>query len=132
MKQRHNHSRHVGSFSMGLGLCALATLNPSQLSAATSFLGVASGDASTSQAVLWTRALDTNAPASLSLTAWVATDTNFTSGVLSFPATADASKDFTAKTLATGLTPNTKYYYRFTDGLNNSIVGTFKPAPAAN
>ncbi len=99
------------------------------------FLGVAAGDASTSDVVLWTRALDTNSPVATALNAVVATDTNFTSGVLAFPVSTDATKDYTAKVIASNLVAGTRYYYRFVNPANPanaSIIGTFKTAPAAN
>jgi phosphodiesterase/alkaline phosphatase D-like protein/phospholipase C len=100
--------------------------------AGLSFLGVAAGDASSINAVLWTRAVDTNAPAETALTAQVSTDVTFGSGVSSYPVSTVATNDYTAKVVATGLTPGVKYFYRFTDGTSNSLTGTFKTAPAAN
>src|SRR5882762_6995404 len=81
-----------------------------------SFLGVAAGDATSSDAVLWTRALDTNAPAATALTAQVTADPTFGTGVLTFSVSTDPAKDYTAKVTAGGLAANTRYYYRFTNG----------------
>ena len=113
-------------------LRALAGLSAAALSARADlvFLGVAAGDATSTDAILWTRAVDTNAPAAVALTAQVATDPAITANVLTFPVSTDATKDYTAKVVATGLTAGTKYYYQFTAGTNASIVGTFKTAPA--
>jgi len=100
-----------------------------------SFLGVAAGDASSTTAVLWTRAVDTNAPAAAMLTAQVSTDAGFSTSVSTFSVSTDATKDYTAKTTAGGLASNTRYYYRFVDSLNTnnvSITGTFKTAPDSN
>src|SRR5215467_3044037 len=88
-----------------------------------SFLGVAAGDATRSDAILWTRAVDTNAPAATALTAQVTTDPTFGSGVLAFAVSTDPAKDYTAKVDATGLAAGTRYYYRFTSGAAASIVG---------
>ena len=103
---------------------------------AVSFLGVAAGDASGTDVMLWTRAVDTNAPVALSLQARVSADSAFSSGVTTWPVTNNISKDYTAKLNVTGLTPNTRYYYDFvfTNSVvtNTSLTGTFKTAPAAN
>src|SRR5437879_3934726 len=62
------------------------------------FLGVAAGDATSTDAILWTRAVDTNAPSPTALIAQVAAnDPSVTAGVVSFSVTTDASKDYTAK-----------------------------------
>ena len=99
--------------------------------AANSFLGVAAGDASSTDVVLWTRCVDTNAPATVSLTAQVSTDPAFGTHT-DFALSTDTNKDYTAKVVASPLTPATKYYYRFTDGSLTSLVGTFKTAPDTN
>jgi phospholipase C/phosphodiesterase/alkaline phosphatase D-like protein len=103
---------------------------------AVSFLGVAAGDASGTDVMLWTRAVDTNSPVSLPLQARVSTDSTFSSGVTTWSASTDTSRDYTAKLNVTGLTPNTRYYYNFvfTNSVvtNTSLTGTFKTPPAAN
>jgi len=122
---------------MGRLLAGVASLSAAVFNAEArpqpnvSFLGVAAGDATSSDAILWTRAVDTNAPDVVTLTAQVSTDPFF-GGYVSFATSTDANKDYTAKVLATQLTPGTKYYYRFTDGINTSIPGTFKTAPDTN
>jgi phosphodiesterase/alkaline phosphatase D-like protein len=97
------------------------------------YLGVASGDASSTDAIVWTRAVDPSNPQSVHLTAEVSTDNTFGS-FLSFAGNTDANQDYTFKIDATGLQSGTRYYYRFTtdDGLSVSQVGTFETAPAAN
>ena len=99
-------------------------------SAAVSFLGVASGDASLSGATLWTRAVDAGSPAEATFKAEVSENAAFGSESLTFATKTDASKDYTAKVQATGLKSGTRYYYRFTDGSVTSDVGTFKTPPA--
>ena len=101
------------------------------LHAAPLFLGVAAGDAAPSEATLWTRIVDSNAPAAVTLTAQVSADGGFGSGVLSFPVTTDVSRDYAAKLTVTGLTPGTRYFYRFTDGNVTSDTGRFTTPPAA-
>lgn len=94
------------------------------------YLGVAAGDVTTTDVVLWTRVVDTNAPAEMQLLAQVSTNANFAFSVQSFPTATIATNDYTAKVVANGLKPGTRYYYRFTDGANTSLTGTFKTAPA--
>jgi phosphodiesterase/alkaline phosphatase D-like protein len=101
------------------------------LQAAPSFLGVAAGDAAPTEATLWTRVVDSNAPAAVVLTAQVSVDAGFGSGVLSFPVTTDVTRDFSAKLTVTGLTPGTRYFYRFTDGNVTSDTGRFTTPPSA-
>ncbi len=121
------------TFRLGRLLASVASLSATALTAQAnlSFLGVAAGDASSQDAILWTRAVDTNAPAVVALTAQVSTDPAFGS-YSSFAVNNDTTKDYTAKVDATGLAASTQYYYRFTDGTNFSIAGTFKTAPATN
>ena len=83
--------------------CAIGLALPA--SAAVDFLGVAAGDASNTEATLWTRAVDPNAPAVVALTAQVSTNYDFGSGVVTYAVATDAAKDFTAKVTATGLSP---------------------------
>jgi len=102
---------------------------------ALTFLGVASGDATTSDAVIWTRAVDTAAPAAATLVGQVSTDPTLATGVLSFSVTTDPAKDYTAKVVASGLSAGTRYYYRFVndaDASNASLIGTFKTPPDAS
>ncbi len=126
-----------------LGRLATLALSAAGLSCAwssafadLSFLGVASGDASSTDAVLWTRAVDNTAPAAAALLALVAPDDpTVTIGVLTFPVSTDPAKDYTAKVIASNLLANTRYYYRFVnsaDPNNGSMIGTFKTAPDAS
>jgi phosphodiesterase/alkaline phosphatase D-like protein len=97
---------------------------------AVSFLGVAAGDASSSDAILWTRAQDPAIPNSgVPLIAQVATDQGFTSP-LTYPGTTDPLHDYTLKIDALGLLSGTRYYYRFQAASATSQVGTFVTAPA--
>ena len=58
---------------VGLAMAALPA------AAGNTFLGVSSGDASSTQAVVWTRCVDTNAIATVALTAQVSADLTFAS-----------------------------------------------------
>jgi phosphodiesterase/alkaline phosphatase D-like protein len=109
-------------------------LNPS-----VSFLGVASGDATSTDAILWTRTQDSAATPiqptgyvpgeSVDVTALVSTDPALKSGVF-YKGTTAPTRDFTIHLDATGLQSGTTYYYQFvaSDG-SLSQEGTFKTAP---
>src|SRR4030095_10991581 len=101
-----------GLASSALGLAGLAFLITSA-QAELGFLGVAAGDATSTEAVLWTRALDPLVPANAALTLEITADPTFTSGITALNAATDATKDYTCKVEVAGLQPNTVYYYRF-------------------
>jgi 3-phytase/alkaline phosphatase D len=106
------------------------------------FLGVAAGDATSTDVILWTRTQDSAAVPnqttgyvpgiSVNLTALVSTDPAFGSG-LSYNGTTDPNLDYTIHLDATGLQSGTNYYYEFMtpDGSSISQEGTFKTAPAS-
>src|SRR5947207_8020042 len=95
------------------------------------FGGVAAGDASPTDAILWTRA--DNGGRIADLTALVATDADFANIVATLSGTTSADSDFTLKLRAAALTANTQYYYRFLGpGGVASPTGQFTTAPAAN
>jgi phosphodiesterase/alkaline phosphatase D-like protein len=87
--------------------------------------GVASGEVTESEAVLWTRA---NQAAALKVEVF---DNPALSPPKDFQATVqvDGATDFTAKVRATGLAPDTTYYYRWRRGNRTSEMGTFRTAP---
>ena len=97
------------------------------------FTGVASGDASDTEAIIWTRAVDGSLPtAATTLTAQISTSPSFTSPITATAATFPLA-DFTLKFDVPGLISGTQYYYRFIGPAGEtSIVGKFKTAPAAN
>ncbi|EDY18038.1 phosphoesterase [Chthoniobacter flavus Ellin428] len=103
--------------------------------AAFSFLGVAAGDTSSNEAIVWTRGVDSAAPASTSVTLQYSTDQTFVTGVNTMSAATDGSAvaDYTVKFDITGLQPSTVYYYRFVEPISGatSNVGKFKTAPTA-
>jgi phosphodiesterase/alkaline phosphatase D-like protein len=96
------------------------------------FFGVAAGDATSNDVILWTRGEDESNPQPTDINVQITTDPTFTSGVSTMLAgTAAALTDYTVKTNIGSLQSGTVYYYRFqtTDGLITSNVGTFKTAP---
>jgi uncharacterized protein YjiK/phosphodiesterase/alkaline phosphatase D-like protein len=115
----------TGSYDVGANGTAIITIadNP--------FLGVAAGDAEVNSAVLWTRV---NGTQSVTLTAQVSTSATFSGTPLSFTGATDASRDSILKIAATGLSPDTRYYYRFVvSGTGErSLTGTFKTPPSPN
>lgn len=93
--------------------------------------GVASGDVTATSAVLWTRIdRETN----VKVEVWTNPGLQ---GMKAFQQTVpqvSAARDFTVKVDATGLSPDTDYYYRFkhddTDGVSFSDIGSFRTAPS--
>ena len=102
-----------------------------------SFLGVAAGDASTSDVTVWTRATDSaNVGSAVTVTLQVSTDNTFGTVLTSQDLTTTTASvgDNTCKANLTGLAAATRYYFRFVakdDTSNTSLVGTFKTAPTA-
>ena len=92
------------------------------------FDGVAAGDVTSTDAILWARADDGGN--TTRLTAQIATDPGFTNIVSALDGTTTAASDFTLKLDATGLTSNTRYYFHFVtpDGIA-SPTGQFTTAP---
>ena len=86
--------------------------------------GVASGDVTSEGAVLWSQ---TDKDSSLNVQ--VSKHPNFKKLDFEDSVHATVDSDFTAKSLAEGLKPNTLYYYRFTAGSTTSEIGTFKTSP---
>jgi phosphodiesterase/alkaline phosphatase D-like protein len=100
--------------------------------AALTFLGVAAGDATTNDVIVWTRAEDESNPEPTDINVQITTDPTFGTGVSTMLAgTAAALTDYTVKTNIGSLASGTVYYYRFqtTDGLITSNIGKFKTAP---
>src|SRR5262249_48291017 len=96
-----------------------------------SFLAVGAGDASSTDAILWTRAQDVSTSQGVALMAQVSTDPTFATGLATFLGTTAPAHDYTIHVDATGLQPGTRYYYRFVASGNTiSQVGTFVTAPA--
>jgi phosphodiesterase/alkaline phosphatase D-like protein len=95
-----------------------------------SFLSVGAGDATNSDAILWTRAKNSSTAAGVGLTAQVSPDPTFSTDPATFDGITDPAHDYTIHLDATGLDSGTRYFYRFVanDG-TISPVGTFVTAP---
>lgn len=99
---------------------------------AVSFLAVGAGDASSTDAILWTRAQDITRSTGVGLMAQVSTDPTFATGLATFAGVTDPAHDYTIHVDATGLQAGTRYFYRFVaDDGTISPVGTFVTAPSA-
>jgi phosphodiesterase/alkaline phosphatase D-like protein len=95
--------------------------------------GVASGDVTSSSAVLWTR-IDRDT--SVKVEVWNNPQLHGRKAFQRLVQHVSAERDFTVKVDATDLSPDTAYSYRFkhedADGTAYSDVGTFRTAPAAD
>jgi 3-phytase/alkaline phosphatase D len=101
-----------------------------RLTPSVSFLAVGAGDASSNDAILWTRAQNTTTATGVGLIAQVSTDPSFATGLATFAGITDPAQDYTIHLDATGLASGTRYYYRFVANDNTmSQVGTFVTAP---
>ncbi len=89
--------------------------------------GVASGDATSDGALLWTR---TNRPATLTLE--VASEPGFAAPAIQQTVMVSADTDFTTLFPAAGLNPGQTYYYRWVHQLSTSPTGSFHTPPAAS
>jgi phosphodiesterase/alkaline phosphatase D-like protein len=115
-----------------LVLAAGYMLKTTSADADVTFLGVAAGDATTNDAIVWTRAKDEANPQPTAINVQISQDPLFITGVTTLPAgTAGSPTDFTVKSDLGGLEPGTIYYYRFqtTNASVTSNVGKFKTAP---
>ena len=119
------------AFRGAIVTAALLTLPVSGARAEVAFDGVAAGDPSASDAILWTRAENGGAP--IELKAQIATDPYFADIVEARTGSTSAAADFTVKLAATDLASNTHYFYRFVapDG-SASATGQFTTAAAPN
>jgi alkaline phosphatase D len=93
-------------------------------------LGVASGDPKDSSVVFWTRCLSLKGVETIALRLEVSASTSFDTLVARADLSASRQYDFTVRAKVTGLTPGTRYYYRFVSGQDASVTGTTKTAPA--
>jgi alkaline phosphatase D len=96
--------------------------------------GVASFDPSQNKVILWTRyTRATNEQGTPTIVLDVAKDRDFNTPVVSQSVQADSNSDDTVYVDVSGLTSNTKYFYRFRNEKTNavSIIGETKTLPAA-
>src|SRR5262245_57808448 len=138
------HGESARKTVLSICLASIFAIFSVNAQASVSFLGVAAGDATSTSAILWTRAVDSNAPANTSLmleygpaplpTEPVNPLMALLNGIIQRPGacTTDSAKDYVCKLKLDNLTSNTVYYYRFVGPANElSISGRFKTAPDA-
>jgi len=131
----------LASSAAAAGLAATVSGNLDRAAAAGSGVfqhGVASGDPLPGAVLLWTRVTPTaeSTPGSGlgpdTKVRWeVASDAGFRKVVRTGTVTTSAARDHTVKVDATGLAPETWYYYRFLSGGVPSPVGRTRTAPHA-
>ena len=114
-----------------LALTLGALIVPAQAGAVTFPQGVASGDVTSTRAVLWTRASGLTEPANIKVEGWTNADLAGPKAFIGKFKTS-AARDYTVKVDQGGLQPDTRYWYRFKKDADLAPVGTFKTAPAAN
>jgi phosphodiesterase/alkaline phosphatase D-like protein len=112
-----------------LALTACALMMPAVSQAQVSFPdGVASGDVTSNRAVLWTRStVATNIKVEVFDNAALQPPKVFQGKLKT-----SAARDNTVKIDATGLKPDTQYWYQFRKDADASATGTFKTAPNPN
>ncbi len=93
---------------------------------------VASGDPTASSVVLWTRVVSPADEDPVAVQLEVATDSGFSSVVVTRDLSAWAENDYCVKVKVDGLQPYQTYYYRFSYGDEVSPVGRTKTAPTAD
>ena len=122
----------MGRRAPGFAVVTAAILAPLVSAAAqVVFDGVAAGDPSSSEVILWTRAENGGVP--IELKAQIATDASFANVIETRAGATSAAADFTVKLAATDLASNTHYFYRFVAPDDSaSPTGQFTTAPAPN
>jgi alkaline phosphatase D len=116
-------------------LATPAVLLASRLGAASgqgvSDYGVASGDPRADSVILWTRVPESFQAPTVTVTYEVSRTQNFDVVLAAGFIDTDASRDYTVKVRVSGLSPFTRYYYRFTSNTGYaSVVGRTLTAPA--
>ena len=118
-----NQFKRLARFAM----LTAATIVVSPSYATVTYTGIAAGDATTTDAVVWTRALDDTFPANLKL--FYTTDPLLLQNKVVSGLSTVANNDYTLKYQLTGLQPGTTYYYFFLGPRGEqSATGTFKTA----
>ena len=116
----------VSSVSVAVTGCA-AGADPSRLNRVNFSHGVASGDATQSSFILWTRALPELAEIVQVTLSWqLALDADFQQVVRSGEVSTSVERDFTVKVDVQELPPGTKFFYRFVGLDSQSMIGKTK------
>ncbi|HCH2708035.1 TPA: alkaline phosphatase D family protein [Vibrio parahaemolyticus] len=114
--------------STAVATCLIGCGSDDNESVAVSFEhGVASGDPTQTQVIIWTRV--TTAASYVDVSWQVASDMEFSNVVQSGIFTTDTGRDFTVKVDVQNLNANSQYYYRFMVGEMMSEVGQTQTLP---
>ena len=89
--------------------------------------GLASGDVTSSSAILWTRVEQ-----AADLIVEVSSDVSFETVAFTQAVSATAENDFTARVTASSLEADQTYFYRWHLGSDTSTIGTFQTAPLSS
>ncbi|EGR0903116.1 alkaline phosphatase D family protein [Vibrio parahaemolyticus] len=123
---RRDFMKVVSSTAVATGLIGCGS--DDNESVAVSFEhGVASGDPTQTQVIIWTRV--TTAASYVDVSWQVASDMEFSNVVQSGVFTTDTGRDFTVKVDVQNLNANSQYYYRFIVGEMMSEVGQTQTLP---
>ncbi|MCX8791751.1 alkaline phosphatase D family protein [Vibrio parahaemolyticus] len=123
---RRDFMKVVSSTAVATGLIGCGS--DDNESVAVSFEhGVASGDPTQTQVIIWTRV--TTAASYVDVSWQVASDMEFSNVVQSGVFTTDTGRDFTVKVDVQNLNANSQYYYRFIVGEMISEVGQTQTLP---
>ncbi|EHG1301830.1 alkaline phosphatase D family protein [Vibrio parahaemolyticus] len=123
---RRDFMKVVSSTAVATGLIGCGS--DDNESVAVSFEhGVASGDPTQTQVIIWTRV--TTAASYVDVSWQVASDMEFSNLVQSGVFTTDTGRDFTVKVDVQNLNANSQYYYRFIVGEMMSEVGQTQTLP---
>ncbi|WP_455292076.1 alkaline phosphatase D family protein [Vibrio parahaemolyticus] len=123
---RRDFMKVVSSTAVATGLIGCGS--DDNESVAVSFEhGVASGDPTQTQVIIWTRV--TTATSYVDVSWQVASDMEFSNVVQSGVFTTDTGRDFTVKVDVQNLNANSQYYYRFIVGEMMSEVGQTQTLP---
>ncbi|TOP34580.1 alkaline phosphatase D family protein [Vibrio parahaemolyticus] len=123
---RRDFMKVVSSTAVATGLIGCGS--DDNESVAVSFEhGVASGDPTQTQVIIWTRV--TTAASYVDVSWQVASDMEFSNVVQSGVFTTDTGRDFTVKVDVQNLNANSQYYYRFIAGEMMSEVGQTQTLP---
>ncbi|CAE6899668.1 N-terminal domain [Vibrio sp. B1FIG11] len=124
---RRDFIKAVSSGAVATTLTACGSDEKNTVTAASFEHGVASGDPTQTQVIIWTRV---TTEASYVDVSWqVSATEDFSSIEQSGTFATDTSRDFTVKVDVQNLNPNTQYYYRFMVGEASSIVGITQTLP---
>ncbi|WP_050905541.1 alkaline phosphatase D family protein [Vibrio campbellii] len=124
---RRDFIKVVSSGAVATTLTACGSDEKNTVTVASFEHGVASGDPTQTQVIIWTRV---TTEASYVDVSWqVSATEDFSSIEQSGTFATDTSRDFTVKVDVQNLNPNTQYYYRFMVGEASSIVGITQTLP---